>query len=73
MAPRLAAARLVLLALAVAGAAAKAPDAAHLPASFDARDAFYGCADLVLDQARGPARTPLAPAARASKPKPKRW
>ena len=49
--------RLALLALAVVGAsaagvAASKVDAAHLPASFDARDAFYGCADLVLNQAR---------------------
>ena len=52
---------LLLLSLAAVGAAAAAggnvkasivADAARLPASFDARDAFYGCADIVLDQAR---------------------
>ena len=54
---------LILLAAAVGAAAAAsviAPekaepvvaDTARLPASFDARDAFYGCADIVLDQAR---------------------
>jgi hypothetical protein len=63
--------RLALLALAVVGAASAgvastkaAVEAAHLPASFDARDAFYGCADLVLNQARARC-VRAAPAARA--------
>ena len=54
---------LLLLSLSAVGAAAAAggggiktsdivADAARLPTSFDARDAFYGCADIVLDQAR---------------------
>ena len=63
MAQRVLRACLLLFSLAAVGAASAAgnvadaatsnvADAARLPASFDARDAFYGCADIVLDQAR---------------------
>lgn len=68
MAPR--GACLALLALA-ACATASAERAQGLPASFDARDAFFGCADLVLDQVR-PSRSASREAALAPRAQPLR-